>query len=118
MRWKTDLKERALEFGLATLRLYPRIAKLGPAYAHIGLQLFEAASSIGAQLQEGDVAASRRDMALKHAVGLREAKESRYWLRMLTADGVLIDELDTLHCESAEPVTMLTASVRKLRDGD
>ena len=115
MAWKTDLKERAFQFGLALLKLHPRIAKLGSAYAAIALQLIESGTSVGAHLEEGEVAASRRDMALKQAVGLREAREARYWLRMLIANDVLTDELQPLFLESGEIVAMLTASVKKLR---
>jgi four helix bundle protein len=78
MVWTASLKERAFQFGLAVLKLYPRVAKLGPHLAHIALQLVEAGTSIGAQLEEGDVALSRRDMVAKHVVALREAKESKY----------------------------------------
>lgn len=115
VRWERDLKERAFQLGLSMLKLYPRLARLGPHFAHIGLQLFQAASSVGAQLQEGDVAASRRDMALKQAVGLREAKEARYWLRMLIAAEVFAAELEPHYRGSGEIVAMLTVSVRKLR---
>jgi len=88
----------------------------GPQYAAIALQLVRAGSSIGAHLEEADVAASRRDMALKQAVGLREARESKHWLRMLLAEEVLVDDLRPLFQESGELVAMLTASVKKLRD--
>jgi four helix bundle protein len=116
MRWETNLKERAFQFGLTLLKLHPRIARLGPQYATIALQLVRAGSSIGAHLEEGDVAASRRDMALKQAVGLREARESKHWLRMLIAAEVLVDELTRLFQESGELVAMLTTAVKKLRD--
>jgi four helix bundle protein len=115
MRWETDLKERSFQFGLAVLKLHARIASLGPHFADIARQLARASSSIGAHLQEADVAASRRDMALKQAVGLREAKESRHWIRMLIAAEVLVAELTPLYQESGEIVAMLTASVKKLR---
>jgi four helix bundle protein len=84
----------------------------------MALQLFEAASSIGAQLEEGDVANSRRDMGAKHAIALREARESHYWLRMFIAAGVLAVELRPLLTESEEFRKMLTTSVRKLRGDD
>ena len=84
----------------------------------MALQLFEAASSIGAQLEEGDVANSRRDMGAKHAIALRETRESHYWLRMFIAAGVLAAELRPLLAESEQFRKMLTTSVRKLRGGD
>jgi four helix bundle protein len=115
MAWKTNLKERAFAFALATLRLRPRLAKLGPEYAHIGMQLFRAGSAIPALLEEADVAASRRDMGAKQAIALREARESAFWLRLLVADQVFVDELELLHAEAEEFKAMLTVSVKKLR---
>ena len=64
------------------------------AIAHIGLQMFRAGSAIGASIEEGQVANSRRDMAAKHAIALREARET----------------------EALEFVAMLTVSVKKLRE--
>jgi len=81
MRWKTSLKERAFAFAVQTFQIQQRVTKLGPVYAHMGTQLFKAGSAVGAMLEEGEVAASRRDMGAKHAIALREARESRYWLR-------------------------------------
>jgi len=115
MRWQTDLKQRTFDFGLQLFRLYPQIARLGPHYAHIALQLFRSGSGIGALLEEGDIGASRRDMGAKHAIALREARESRYWLRLLLATEVLVTELTPLCQESNEFIATLTTSVRKLR---
>jgi four helix bundle protein len=115
MRWKTSLRERVFVVVIATLKLYPRLAKLGPPYAHIGLQLFRSTSSVGAALEEGTVGASNRDMGSKHAIALREAKEANYWLRVLIADEKLVSELIPLRDETGEFIAMLTVSVKKLR---
>ena len=61
------------------------------------------------------MANSRRDMGAKHAIALREARESRYWIRLFLADGAFVKELTPLKKESEEFVAMLTTSVRKLR---
>jgi four helix bundle protein len=79
-------------------------------------QLFEAASSIGAMLEEAEVAMSRRDMAAKQSIALRESRESNYWLRLLSIDTELTAELAALVDESRQFVAMLTTSVRKLRN--
>jgi four helix bundle protein len=79
-------------------------------------QLFEAGSAIGANLEEGMVANSRRDMAQKYAIALRESREARYWLRLLARDAAFTAELTPLIQESTEFVAMLTTSVRRLRN--
>jgi four helix bundle protein len=81
----------------------------------MALQLFRAGSSIGAQLQEGEVRKSRRDMGAKHAIALREAREARYWLQMYLAVDAFTEELRPLAQEATEFVAMLTVSVKKLR---
>ena len=54
-------------------------------------------------------------MGLKHAIALREARESVYWIRMLINVNVLAAELEPMRREGSEIVAMLTVSVRKLR---
>jgi four helix bundle protein len=97
------------------MKVTPLIAKLGAEQAHISKQLFRAATSIGANLEEGQIASSRRDMGLKHAIALREARETVYWLRLLLEARVMSADLEPLRREASEMVAMLTASVKKLR---
>src|SRR5262245_21284539 len=105
MRWKTSLKDRAFAFAVEAFQIQQRMVKLGTAHAHMGIQLFKASSAAGAMLEEGDVAASRRDMGAKHAIALREAKESRYWIRLLLATGVPEDkQLSSVLREAGELV--------------
>ena len=100
------LRGRAFAFASAVVRQHKRIAPFGPEFAHIGLQLVRSASSVGAMLEEADAAASRREMAFKQGIALREAKESKYWLSILTATEVPVPELPPLLQESDEIVAM------------
>ncbi len=78
-------------------------------------QLTRAATGIGANIEEAQVANSRRDMAAKYAIALREAREALYWLKLLSTDPLIGDSLATLIKEADEWVAMLTTTVRKLR---
>ena len=115
MSTRQDLKARSFAFAASVLRRFHQLSAGGPAHAHMALQLFRAASSLGAQLEEAEVAASRRDLAAKLAIGLREARESNYWLRLFATDANWSDRLNDDILESREFVAMLTTSVRKLR---
>lgn len=114
---RQDLKERAFRFSSEILSRYRRLSAADAAHAHMAQQLLEAATGIGAALEEAEVANSRRDLALKQAIGLREARESKYWLRLFATDAAWRDELVPLIQEAGEFVAMLTVSVRKLRSG-
>jgi four helix bundle protein len=112
---RQDLKGRAFRLSLKVVRLYPRIVKVNPAYWFIGKQLLRSTCAIGAQLEEGVAASSRRDMAEKYAIGLRESREANYWSRLLEADDSIAELMAPIVQETSEFVAMLTVSVRKLR---
>ena len=112
---RQDLCARAFAFAETILNRFTRLAAGGPHHAHMAQQLFEAATALGALLEEGVVANSRRDMAAKYAIALREARESKYWLKLFSTEPQWTMELAPLVQESGEFVAMLTVSVRKLR---
>jgi len=114
-RYRQDLKARTFEFSAKLLQLYAKLISGGQAHAHIASQLFEAGTSIGAMLEEAEVALSRRDMAAKQVVALREAREANYWLRLVATDPKWVTIITPLVDESSQFVAMLTASVRRLR---
>src|SRR6187431_2699628 len=112
---KRDLRQRAFELSEMMFKLYPRLAATSAAHAHLAHQLLRSVTAIGALLEEGAVASSRRDMALKYALALREARESNYWSRLGRTDARWTGDLGPIAQETHEFVAMLTVAVRKLR---
>jgi four helix bundle protein len=53
----------------------------GPA-RRLANQLFDAGSSIGANLAESQSSYSRRELGSKDAIALKESKETKFWLRL------------------------------------
>lgn len=47
-------------------------------------QLLRSGSSIGANIEESQFAQSKADFISKLSIALKEASESRYWIRLLT----------------------------------
>jgi four helix bundle protein len=77
-RARQDLKARSFACAAQILALHERLSKGGPARAHMALQLVRASTSMGAQLEEAEVFSSRRDLAAKLTIALREAREANY----------------------------------------
>jgi four helix bundle protein len=77
-----DFRERAFRF---TCKLYDYCDDLarnpGPS-RRLANQLFDAGSSIGANLAESKSAHGRKDLAAKTAISLKESHETKYWLRV------------------------------------
>jgi len=114
-RPRQDLLARAFTLAVRVFKLYPRLAATSPAHAHVARQLLRSVTAIGALLEEGIVANSRRDMAAKYAIALRESRESNYWSRIIATDDKWAAELAPIIEETGEFTAMLTVSVRKLR---
>lgn len=49
----------------------------------ISKQLLRSATSIGANVEEANAAQTKRDFIMKMSIASKEARESKYWLRLL-----------------------------------
>jgi len=79
-----DLEERTALFGEAIIELAKKLPQNPVTLPLIG-QIVRAGTSVGANYCEADDAVSKKDF--RHQVGIckKEARESKYWLRMITA---------------------------------
>jgi len=112
-----DFEERALRFTCKLFDFCQDLARIPGPCRTIANQLFDAGSSIGANLAESEAAYSRRELASKNAISLKESREAKYWLRVAMAKSLGQQELrDWLLQESDEFVAMLTVSVRRLQN--
>ena len=112
---RQDLKERAFRLASRVFKLFPELASTSLAHAYLARQLLSATASVGANLEEGVAASSRRDMASKYSIALRESREAKYWSRLLAVDPRWTARAAPITQETDEFVAMLTVSVKKLR---
>jgi four helix bundle protein len=112
MERKQDIKERSFEFAVRVIKFVQRLPK-NYISQKIGGQLLEAATSIGANVEEATGGFSKRDFTYKMGVALKEARESNYWLRLIKVSELTTgNELDYLLKESEELRKILTSIVK------
>jgi four helix bundle protein len=77
-----DLEDRTLNFA-KKVRTFVR--KLSKTIANIedGKQLIKASGSVGSNYIEANEALSKKDFIVRIKICRKEAKESRYWLRLI-----------------------------------
>ncbi|MBP7670786.1 four helix bundle protein [Candidatus Gracilibacteria bacterium] len=63
-------------------------------------QIFRAGTSIGANVQEALGGQSRRDFIAKISIAYKEARETKYWLRLLT-------ETQTIEAKIVQPADII-----------
>jgi four helix bundle protein len=114
-----DLLARAFRFSCDIVALCKRLAARGPIQRRIALQLVDAGTSIGANLEEGAAGQTKPDFVAKHAISLKESREARYWLRIVGAtERDLEADSRPLLQEANEFVAMLTTLVRKAKSSN
>jgi four helix bundle protein len=109
-----DLRERSFAFGCEIVSFCCRVADHGVIFRRLAVQLVDSGTSIGANLAEGVNGQSKKDMISKHFIALKEARETSYWLRLISAsEPSFKPTAEPLIAEASEFVAMLTASVRR-----
>ena len=108
-----DLEERTARFGEAIIRFAKRIPQ-SPVNNRLIDQLVGAGTSIGANYCEADDAVSKRDFRNKIGTCRKEAKETKFFLRMIaTAEENLRAEARELWQEAKELHLIFCSIFRK-----
>ena len=106
-----DIKQRTFQFGVRIVKLVGKLPRT-VAGNEVGRQLVRAGTSVGSNTEEADGGVSRKDFVNHIRIARKEAKESRYWLNMIAAAGLLDDpELGALTAEAGELVRILSGIV-------
>ena len=85
------VQEMSFNFGVYTVGLSKRLKKEGVDFSLVR-QLLRSSVSIGANVEEGIGAQSKRDFIHKMGIAYKEARETRYWVKLLSATNDLSNE--------------------------
>lgn len=109
---KFDLEERTFKFSesiISFIKKVPQDIITRPLIS----QLVRSATSIGANYGEASEANSRRDFINKAAIAKKEAKETRYWLKIIASTiAATAGEVSVLLQEAQELNLILAAMIR------
>jgi four helix bundle protein len=109
-----DLEERTFRF---SKRVRGFVKKLPRTICNLEdvKQVVKSSGSIGANYIEANEALSKKDFRLRIKISRKEAKESRYWLRLLDTanDSALNTERDELIQECMELMRIFGSILRK-----
>ena len=80
-----DIRERAFGFAVRIVKLCQFLEKSSGVSRSMIDQLLSAGTSVGANLEEAKAGQRRPDFIHKNSISLKEARESKYWLRLILA---------------------------------
>ena len=113
-----DLEERTFQFA-RRVRAFVKHLHRSICNLEDGKQLVRSYGSVGANYIEANESVSKKDFVLRVRIARKEAKESRYWLRLLDAGGAaeVEHERDALIQEATELMRILGAILQKVQSG-
>jgi len=110
MKSDNKILELSFEFAIAIIDLYKQL--LDKKEFILSKQLLRSGTSIGANVEEAIAAQSRKDFISKMSIASKEARETRYWLRLLSKSK-LVDLNYNPYLESIKHIINILTKILK-----
>jgi len=109
-----DLEDRTLAFARKVRGFVKKLSKTA-ANLEDGRQLIKASGSVGANYIEANESLGKKDFVMRVKICRKEAKESRYWLRLVDTNSEPDQEKERkeLEKETTELMNIFGSIVRK-----
>jgi len=107
---KNLIQDKSFQFALHVLELYKQM-RFQKEYI-ISAQLIRSGTSIGANVEEATAAQTKKDFIAKMSVASKEARETRYWLKLLSQSQFFVYDYTKLMEECNELIRIITAIVK------
>jgi len=116
MKTSNIIEEKSFKFALRIVNLYKYLISEKKEYI-MSKQILRSGTSVGANIAEGVEAQSKKDFISKLSIALKEANETKYWLRLLIASDYINSNVGgNLKEELLEIIRILTAILKKSRE--
>jgi four helix bundle protein len=107
------IQDRSFNFACRIVCLHDYLYRKPGSARVLARQMLKAGTSVGANLEEASAAQSKADFISKCSIAAKEARETRYWLRLLSARSyVRTQRIAPLVIEAGEIVAILTTIVK------
>ncbi len=110
MSKKTIIQKKSFDFALKIIELYKKL--IAENEYIISKQVLRSSTSIGANVEEASAAQSKRDFIHKMSISSKEARETRYWLRLLNEGALTQLDVSPLLSDIDEIIKILTSIVK------
>jgi len=108
------IQKKSFEFSLKIIRLYKRLQTQREFV--LSNQLLRSGTSIGANVEEASAGQSRKDFVAKMSIAAKEARETRYWLRLLQASQLVEVNVSEELSHIEELIRILTSIIKTTRE--
>ncbi len=89
-----DIRERSFAFAVRIVKLCRFLERNEDVSNSLVRQLIRSGTSVGANLEEAQSGQSKPDFISKNAIALKEARETNYWLRLISETNNFEENID------------------------
>jgi four helix bundle protein len=82
------IKDKSYKFALLIVTTYKKLVEEHKEFV-LSKQLLRSGTSVGANIEEAEGSISKKEFVAKLQISYKEARETRYWLNLLTDSGYL-----------------------------
>ena len=106
------IEEKSFAFAVRIVNLSKYLVEAKREFV-LSNQLLRSGTSIGANIAEAEQAQSSPDFLSKMSIALKEASETKYWIRLLTATSYLTDpEANSILSDCVEIEKILVSIIK------
>jgi four helix bundle protein len=104
------IKDKAFAFSLMIIGLYQNLVKANEFI--LSKQLLRSGTSIGANVEEATAAQTKRDFITKMSIASKEARETKYWPRLLNESKLSAENL-SIHLKKIDDIINIITVIVK-----
>lgn len=102
--------DKTYAFGLKIVNLYKQLIR-GNEERALCVQMLRSGTSVGANVEEAVGGSSKRDFAHKMQLAYKEARETRFWLRLLRDSESLNDAIASAMIADCEEILRILTAI-------
>lgn len=116
MAKESVIKEKSFNFAIRIVDLYKMLCE-NKEYV-ISKQLLRSGTSIGANVEEANAGHSKKDFIAKMVISSKEARETKYWIRLLNESKLVNVDLAPYLNDIEEIIKILTSIVKTSQENN
>lgn len=112
MKKDNVVQQKSYEFAIKIVNLYKYLCEEKKEFT-LSRQVLRSGTSVGANLEEAIGGQSKKDFYAKLTISYKEARETKYWLRLLRDTNYISSEQSKPLLENIEELLRIIGSIQK-----
>jgi len=112
MKKDNTIQIKSYDFAVRIVKLYEHLSQEKKEFV-LSKQLLRSGTSVGANIEEAIGGQSRKDFFAKLTIAYKEARESKYWIRLLRDTDFLTEKESKSLIRDIEEILKIIGSIQK-----